>query len=867
MDLSDKIVYEKLFTHLGYVFPKTLPALFSCPICKDQQSLLIQRNDGSNHYFCSSCRFFGDTIQLYKAVHKLDTVELAINELIGLNIFNTSVADLKAEIFHYLGEASKNKELLTHGLYEGWSRLNAGGANVYNNMWDLGLFDGVSYGRSLFPHLGIFTVGEMADLLNMDPRDCKQFRKKYDKYLCVLLFNSMNTLTGLCALKKINEAILVKHIHLNETEDAGLGFVLSITPHSNRTFLFTNPIHASFFASKANKAQARINIIYVPPDTNISTIKARLRGNAVILAPNNIEGLKLAHKIHGSKVFVLDENTASDLQMYGPEDFCDYAESAAVNAYKLLVDYVSQATDVEILNLMHEVGITKDEICRIINESKVEDKQRLEGLLLENKDDEQVQVFDKTITINKSGWCHNGVLVTDAPFSINSVSQTDAGEAQASGFIKFKDKTYNFLAPLASVQKKTVDWLQYELIKQNAGIPNINKKYGKLLYDIAIAIAQPIVKAAAQKAGWDTNEPTPTFVMPQFNINNFGFVAHEAGVYPENIGIDVQIPPPLDSQEIDDLLIPNTKNRTFWTVIAVCLFNTINRFYNDPQVSYAIVTENYEKADSFLNALQRQLGSANLNFSKSSAIAMKKLSVISEYSPVYNVIQYSKWRRMPALLAFLRDTKEGVITCVPKLDFINLPSSDSDWVKTDLESFDIDNRYDRYIRIFWIRLAEIIASGKLERQKHLLVRNCVESLAAQAIRSLCEKNNRKDVSADILSADSPIVSLKEKNPLENMISSCLIWAKQGALEMISYDAPGVPKQEDKDKIVYDTVQYYFPRDKIIPFYQREGFLAPSVAEIEAKLKSIASDLEQDRSFKLHGQHWWIIPFAEVAYHI
>lgn len=867
MDLSDKIVHEKLFAHLGYAFPKTLPALFSCPICKDQQSLLIQRVDGSNHYFCSSCRFFGDTIQLYKAVHKLDNIEVAINEIIASGAFGQSIADLKGDVFHYLGEESRNKELLQEALSTGWARLDNGGQNVYNNMWDLGLFDGASYGKSLFPHLAIFTPGEMVDLLNMDPKEVKQLRRKHDKYLCVLLFNVSNVLTGLCVLRRIDEVVFIKQENLPNTADMGLGFTLSINPGNNRTFVFTNPLHASYFASKAAKAQAKINILYAPPATESATIKAKVRGTPIVLASNNVEGLKLSHKLPGSKVFVLDEQTAADLEMYGPEDFCDYAESASTSSHKLLVDYVSDATDVEILNLTSEVGITRDEICRIINESKAEDKGRLEGLLLDNGGDEQVQVFDKTISINKSGWHHSGVLITDAPFSINSVSQTDAGEAQASGFIKFKDKTYNFTAPLNSVQKKTADWLQYELIKQNAGIPNINKKYAKLLYDISIAIAQPLVKAAADKAGWDTNEPTPTFVMPQFNINNFGFVPHDIGNYPENIGIDVQIPEPLSAQELDDVLIPNQKNRLFWTTIGVCLLNTINKFYNDPQYGYCIVANNYEKADSFLNALQKQLGAAQLNFAKSNSVAMKKLSVISDYSPVYNVVPYNKWRRMPGLLAFLKDTKQGVITCAPKLDFINLPCSEMDWIKTDVDSFDIDNRYERYLRVFWIRLAEIIAENKLERQKHLLIRNCVESLAANAIRSLCEKNNRKDVSADILTGSTPIVALKEKNPLENMISSCLIWAKQGALEIVNYEEPGLPRAEDKDRVIYDTAQYYFPRDKIIPFYQREGFLAPSVAEIEAALKNIATEVTQERSFKLHGQHWWIIPFEEVAYHI
>lgn len=866
MDLSNKVLYEKLFQTLGYSFPKTLPALFSCPVCKDQQSLLIRRVDSNNHYFCTSCRFIGDNIQLYKAVSSIGELGTAANDMIGAGLFGNDVAELKSEVYHYLGELGVAREILANTLREGWERLEHGGANSYNDMWSLGLFDGSSYGKHLFPHVGIFSPGEMVDKLNMDPMDVKMLRNKYNKYLCVLLFDITNSLTGLIVLKK-KDAILIQHIDHKKEDDNGLGFVLSHMPIADCTLVFTNPIFAAYFASKCSKAGARINIVYCPPDTKPSTLNARCRGEVFVIGANNVECLKLGYSQPNYQLVPLDEVTSMTMETSSPVDFVDVIRGTSTSSNKLLVDYVSDATDVEILSLMEEVGISKDDICRVINESKSDNKQRLETLLLSKDDSKQIQVFDKTFVITKDQWSHSGVLVTDAPFSVTSVTTDDSGEPKASGQISFRDKKYTFMSPLSSVQKKTADWLQFELIKQGAGIPVINKKYSKMLYDIATAVESPVVKASSDRTGWDKNEVHPTFRMPQFTVSRAGISPASMGVFPENIGIDVTIPQQLTPAEIDDLLESNPKNRLFWTVMGVMMFNCINAFNGDPVYNYCIVTPDYEKASNFVGAINSLLGGATLNFSRSTENFLRQQEIYAGYSAVMTGLQLEKWKRMPGLLSFLKTNKSPIFTVAPKLDFINIPNGPVEWIKTEVPTFELDGRYNKFIRIFWTRLAEVLREDKLPVYRHMLVRNAIESCAAGFIKAICEKAGKRDRVVEVLAGEASLVTLKDRNSLEHLISSCLIWVKEGSLEMVNYDTPGLPKESDRNKIIYDSTQYYFPRDKIIPFYQREGFIAPSTAEIELALKKINTETSIERSFKHVGQHWWIIPFEEVAYHV
>lgn len=781
--------------------------------------------------------------------------------MLSNDLLSGMLADVRHSIVSFVNETGAKRLVWEETVKLGWRRLKLGGAEAYNALYEYGLFGGTEAGTDFYPNLMILSGEELQDVFDVNIGEIARHKiGKNTHYLTMPLWKELNLIGGFAVFKKNNNIAILRSDLISKNDPIGVGCKLSCFPKARKTLIFTNPVHAAFYTYRCSRMFTKVSILYAPPELGASTSSfTNSHGVPIVLSEDYAAGLKMSTRIPGSKYLKIDPILFRDMMSSSALEFEHYCDNQSEAPHKTIIDFLKDASEIEGISLLGQLSLTKDDILRVVNESNPEDRKRIENIVFDNPVDYEVSVFDKNILCKNNCWYCDDVLVSNATFQINQIAQLDNGDTQVSGEIYFNTKVLKFASSLKDIQRNTLDWLQNQILANNCGIPNINRRFSKLLYDISIAIHAPIVKSLGRKPGWDKQESIPTFCMPQFLITKGGFSPIELGMYPNDIGVNVEIPQPFTDTELDDLLTDTPQTKVFWITIGYLLYTVINKYYEDTQYPLCFITETPEKFTNYLNALRIAIGSPVLEFSKSKASALNRLKLLQNFSPAVGIVDYAQWHRMPALYSWLKLENPAVITAAKRIDAINFPT-DVNWITYDIPNFTYDARYATLFRYFWLRLEEMIISDKIKRQNTMITRNYIEALMFECLNSIKEQRGNKAILSHLITTSK--LSLVDKTPLERVIATVMLWVTDGTMQMASYTESGLPKPEDSKKVVYDSVQYYLPRDEIITRYTREGFLPPSTSEIEKCLKT--SDPTNERSFKLHNQHWWVVSFAEAA---
>ena len=265
----------------------------------------------------------------------------------------------------------------------------------------------------------------------------------------------------------------------------------------------------------------------------------------------------------------------------------------------------------------------------------------------------------------------------------------------------------------------------------------------------------------------------------------------------------------------------------------------------------------------FLDNIKHSIGGPDFNFSSSKKGGVDRQILLADESSLPCVIDYHANYRMPGFCSWLSRCNVPVITAAPNIDFYNF-RSDNEWVYIKVDELVSDNRYLNLFRYFWLKLKDYVVSGVVPKYDNPNIRVSLQNITYECLSELAKYREVK-VPQELCPAFESNWCVKPRNmsDLERFVSTCMCWVEQGAVELKTYLDSDIPNKEDRECVVYTGGQYLFPRDYLLPMFVREGFVPPQAAVIEKDLKSCSNE---DYSFKLHTQHWWRVPFAEVAYH-
>lgn len=858
MDLPSRVNHQKLLQVLGINIPDQYPASLKCPVCNTYNSLHAHRlNATSSGYFCSSCGFIGDGIQLFKSAGDYLDLDTACTDMMAIpELLNGNLTEVRASLINYIHGNGLDREIWANTLNEGWNRLNNDCGDAANTIWELGLQSGPDVGSRLIPEFCILTKSELEDVFRIDPRFLRRYRNARRRFLCMPLFLDILTITGFLIFQPGEKDVLEVSISGRDVLP-GTGGYLTWSEPQKTAYIFDDPITMSLFNMKFKADFSnRYCMLY-----NNTRTQQPLASNKIILASDFTKTLELMNNFPGSLGYVADSFFVEDMDTLLSNDLEKLVKSKSKTFNKHLLDFVEDATDIEILEAVNNLRLTNDDIQRLINESPVEQKYRLETLLTETKDYLEIPVFDKIIVLKDGNWLHNGVLVSNAPFVIDSVIHNEKIGSTAKGTITFNNNVYNFSSPLQSITRDPIGWLQTQLIKEGAGVPQINRKYKSILYDIAISQQPPEATSTEVSLGWDLDSKLDKFVLPKFSLDYNGMHPHPT-LNCINPNANIDIPDELRDSEKDDLLDITETNKQFWNTIGYLLYDLAATKFGYQRYHLCFVTEDYKDTKIFLDSIKSCLGSADLDFSKSNKNHLARQTLLASDTTLPNIVDYEASYRMPGLLAWLKDSTTPIITSMKRIDFYNMPEG-LPWLYINVPSNISDSRYYSLFRYLWLRILEILQFSKYPETDRD-IRHTIQDWAANSMFELSGKSGIKGPRELIVSlSEDNSVKVRSMSNLERFVATCMAWSQNGTVEVVNYLDNEMPSKTDVDKIVYTNGQYLFPRDYLIPLFSREGFLPPQTSLIEKDLKKCSNE---DYSFKLHARHWWRVPFVEVAYH-
>ena len=550
MDLPSRCNYQKLFQVLRIDLPDSLPGTTKCPVCNTIHSLHVHNtNSTGTAYFCNNCGFIGDSIQLFKEANKYYDLDTACTDMMSIpGLLAGNLVDVRSNVVNYAKYQGPAKELWSSTLQTGWSRLTGDLGVCSNILWDLGLLDPSNGASNLLPHFCVLTPNELEDVFNIDGKFFRRVKNRNKKLLCLPLYTDLATINGFVIFKSATDLM---EVCTRDTQSSlGLGFYLSFNKSSKFTYVFDDISLAAQIHAKYRADYTSQYMLYKPIGASDSSVTKLSIGKPIIAYSDFVNCMKASSNVEDSLVFTVDEGLSYTIESGLSSDISKLLQSNSYNFTKAFLKFASEYSDIHVLELLSSLTLSRDQIQRIINEAPVSEKMRLEDMLVETKEDRQISVFDKLVTIKGDCWYEGTSLISDCTFEISSVTHDKLLGSIAFGYVNYQGNSYNFSSNLKEITKDPITWLQTLLIKEGAGLPQINRKYKNLLYNIAITQQPPKAVTIDKTLGWSK----AGFSYAKFDITDKGFVPAQPGQYINSNISNVNIPDDLTFTEIDDLL-------------------------------------------------------------------------------------------------------------------------------------------------------------------------------------------------------------------------------------------------------------------------------------------------------------------------
>lgn len=699
-----------------------------CPLCQNGWTLEITDGLSTPAYQCRNCKFVGDGVQLYQAVHRCASVLDAAAMMVTDSLIPYS-EDLNEIVRQYEYDGYVYSELLDF-----WRECQAsvaqGEGYASSLLQKIGAWDPSTL-VTICESVGACTGKMINDHFDVPVKD-SAFYKSSSTYLVVPKWECPGKIISFEFIRhdfQTRDYAPTWHLKKYGSYE-GIGLLPTVRPNSDMTVV-------------CRDALPLIRLL----------VAGAAVGYPVGLAV--ISGETSPHRLMSRRTLYLNaEKTGADLQLAKnlPEVRCptqemmlrppaellshiktlvDYWHDKGLTAYQLIARELLLRKTHEAVSLIQMLSLSQADIVQI-SAAAVDDQDRvrLSNLFRGQHPVSKVSHGGKSVLSSTSGWAlDSGEVISDTMFYIERIIyDCNTDTSQAAGSIHQSGKMYQFTGDLDHISSKTYDWLTSEMIKNKGEYPIVSKTWRGRLFDISLSFRKPQTCHVSSATGWvDQNSK---LILPGMVISDGRIESNTLTTIEDPSGAGLTIPGRPDDQDLKALSSNTDAAGCFWALFAATIHNLMSPHHSAGTCGIALVAPEKGTVSSLVDQMMHRVGLRTLHFqstgkTKIAAIQdQERESVLPAYIPRQWAMSdgFSRWLNAGGARNCLVPMARSTALCT---------ALDGGWIYIDSTDDSATGQFSK----LWSLIPDFVAWAQTSDLDWQTVRSDVLS---QVLISLCE---------------------------------------------------------------------------------------------------------------------------------
>ncbi len=686
-----------VLNHLGaYSNVLTLPGCIKCPLCGAEGSLDVAYGiKGIATYQCSKCRFLGDGVKLLKEHYQDASTLNVISHLIS----SGSLAH-DPELIKAIGEYDSFQKEYEDTALAFWNtcqdNLLRGGTAVSGflqtyNMWKpefnphLSSNVGFAFGGAVCAHYGIRTAF---------------FTKSRARPLLVIpLWSGKLNISAFVFMNAKGEtAILGANPRDTQAPILGTGFIPSTTPWADSTLVTLNPTTAVRLHIAMAHQNVKANIVYAPHNANFDLIPKTSR-TLVIVEGDTGQALYLGYNLRNvAKLLTLDELVQSAEKAYSFDAILLHAWEKGVSVHEYIAREIATKDATEAYHALRLLTrLQAHDWARITSHATAQNRERFHAFIEGNKTTAFVQVQGTTITHTDTGWhsakdgCVSDTIIIPEQICYDNHTR----KSLLRGVICQSGRSFSFSVSLSDIEKNPYDWLCNEVLLNSGNYPEVDRKWRRMLLDIAFKFNKPSTTFMNSSLGWSDGGTRLT--LPLITIDRGSIYPSTVASQDKASGMRIGLPEALTPEDLHILSDGSTASAGFFALLSCVLVNMFNAVHRRGTFGIAVVNE-YPSTRALTTQLVDTLGLRRVTLPTANKTFISEL-VNAESSAVAPYYMEDAWCKTEAFRRWLESgTARNTILCVDRMVAVGL-SLQPGWMHVDMPPIENVPSYERLWKI------------------------------------------------------------------------------------------------------------------------------------------------------------------------
>jgi len=579
--LNVNVGHEPILQSFEVPVKKHLPSATVCPLCK-QESLYIyvSPGEGGRWYACRCCDFSGDSIELYRAGHRLSDIGAAIREMSLKQIIPLSKSELTSDVIKgYNSKYVERRRKLRAFFEQSRQHIMDIDQHTLHILQDNFLWRG--YSNDLFDLIGRFlgasTPSEAAEFDIHVPAG-------YYHFLVMPFYDVPGRICSLLLLGNNKSTRVRVNLREDDQED-GLMMLDTVGLVDQIVFAVNDPIFALHLQAKnfTNGTTPLPMVVYgATTDRAWSSVYA----NRLIFWDKAQSFLQFSQSKKHARSYIASRPKFYDLMEYFrvmtlPKILKSLTETA-VPWSEAMKHYILTHDDRgEVCDTVRELELTAYEMTRIYDLCSFVERAQVQQILGEKPSEQHVYVRNMKIVEADGAWWIDRVdhreLGCNAVIRIDkAVHASDSGLDTYEGQISANGKTMAFKDDMDIIETRPSTWLRKQMMAGGLGVPIIQRSLRSGIIEIAKQFYPIMYTKGYGRVGWNQDEQA--FIFPNFSVRDgkidstvCALVSSKMGMPAATLTLE-----PTSSGDWDAALIDEPENAVLWAGLACFMGNLLS---------------------------------------------------------------------------------------------------------------------------------------------------------------------------------------------------------------------------------------------------------------------------------------------------
>lgn len=595
------VKWEPLVRYLGLgESVNALPAAINCPFCKGVKTNILYPDPFYNNvwFHCNNCKAAGDPIMLAAQELGMDVRSTAFNlkalDLIDDYYYFTAALDIyqykvhKAHLKHMaFWEKCKSSDLIFTST-EVRTTCEKLGISVPRDAryWQNGMGKMIGFASREDCESGTAPpkMHEEDDPCEYTKHsgDYRSFIGKHWKNVIVVPFFDMPGRIREFKFISMNEGRLVyankilhhRKIHQKSAALAFFDQIVKGTNHEDLVVTDTLETAIRLHAKQLKEGRSLLPVVSVADFGQLDFLKSLFPFKFTICNPKLGVETFPAIKASRSKVYI-DSNANTVLAKSSTITWLDVVRNSAKDWKEVLENWLLTVRKPEAQAAVGNIEFSTQDFQEIDQGNYPSISDVLKSLDRHNH--RVVTVMGEKFYQTTDGWIllSNHNVISAATVTIQSIFKDTDDREKIAGYVSYKQKKHLFFKPSVELKDKGADFIRDVLVDNGIVCVDVDKRFTKFFYDIALAFHTPKVVHVSDNFGWNASEQL--FRFKSFSISIDGtYTLDELTTLQRSHtpGSNILPPDDLSKPTVSDFLAiaeDHEFGSTFWLLAAYCV--------------------------------------------------------------------------------------------------------------------------------------------------------------------------------------------------------------------------------------------------------------------------------------------------------